>query len=440
MKTKLFVILSFFVVFIIPFFSFSSLSKYQFENLFLVAKLELDNTPPEIKLISFSNTNSQYPKYANKTHTITTRIQIIEDYISQINLDSNHINVKVNNEIVSVDFKNISCISESEHIYDIVFTNVPGDGNLSITFLEGTAIDTSMQNNVEKTFYSNILIDNTAPVTIFSEELVADNYSKGTITVNEGVQPVNGWDISSDNMILSRNFSNPIEYELPIKDFAQNPASALVSIKKASNIILEYSAYDAGTNDTYVVTAGNIAGEQVITSGSICKTEALFIKTAGNIDSSSLKGRAFLYTYHGEGSSNNCKLTEYRYYYGYNPQNSWRTVNKDYRSYITLTGPAFTEFGGTGVNYSFKNTPNPIPEEIAKQYLFGLSGIALSLDDYSEYSIVYQIYVLGVGWLPCKYNGEETMYSFDKPFSAIRINIVPNSQRQYLIDYWNADN
>ena len=134
MKTKLFIILSFFVVFIIPFFSFSSLSKYQFENSFLVAKLELDNTPPEIKLISFSNTNSQYPKYANKTHTITTRIQIIEDYISQINLDSNHINVKVNNEIVSVNLKSISCISESEHIYDIVFTNVPGDGNLSITF------------------------------------------------------------------------------------------------------------------------------------------------------------------------------------------------------------------------------------------------------------------------------------------------------------------
>ena len=79
MKTKLFIILSFFVVFIIPFFSFFSLSKYQFENSFPVAKLELDNTPPEIKLISYSNTNTQYPKYANKTHTITTRIQIIEE-------------------------------------------------------------------------------------------------------------------------------------------------------------------------------------------------------------------------------------------------------------------------------------------------------------------------------------------------------------------------
>ena len=334
MKTKLFIILSFFVVFIIPFFSFFSLSKYQFENSFPVAKLELDNTPPEIKLISYSNTNTQYPKYANKTHTITTRIQIIEDHISQINLDSNHIDVKVNNKLVSVSFKKITCISESEHIYDIVFTNVPGDGKLSISFLRGTVVDTSMQNNIKKTFYLDILIDNTAPVTIFSEELISDNYSRGTIKVNEGIQPVNGWDISSNNMILSRTFSNPIEYKLPIKDFAQNPASPLVSIKKASNIILEYGAYDAGTNNTYLVTSGSIAGEQVINSDSICKTEALFIRTSGSLNLSSLKGRAFLYTYYGEGSSGTCKFTELRYNYGYNPLSSWRTVNKENLAYM----------------------------------------------------------------------------------------------------------
>ena len=434
---KLFIIFS--LALILPFFSFSSLAKYQFENSFLVAKLQLDNTPPKIKLISYSNTNNPYPKYANKTHTITARIQIIEDNISEINLDDEHIDIKVNNQIVDAKLKEVSCISEKEHIYDIKITNIYGDGKLSISFLRNTAIDTSLQTNISTTFSLDIMIDNTAPVTIFSENLIEDNFSKATIKVNEGIQPVNGWELSSDNMTLSRNFANPIEYELPVKDFAQNSGSAFVSIKKASNIIIEYSAYDAGTNDTYVVSAGEIAGEQVINSNSICKTEALFIRTSGDINPSALKGRAFLYTYYGEGSSNSCKLTEYRYYYGYNPQNGWRTVNKDYYSYISLTGAGFTEFGGTGVNYS-SSSPDRIPPEIAKKYPFGLSGIALSLDDYSEYSVVYQIYVLGVGWLPCKYNGQETMYRYDKPMSAIRINIVPNSQRQYLIDYWNSSN
>lgn len=436
MKTKLFII-SFFIIFVISFFSFSSSAKYQFDNSFLVAKLQLDNTPPEIKLLSYNNTNSQYPKYANKTHTITVRVQIVEDYISEINLNSNYINVKVNNQLVPVNFKNIICISENEHIYDIVFTNVPSDGKLSISFLKGTAIDTSMQSNIKKTFYLDILIDNTAPVTIFSEELQEDNYSKATITVNEGIQPVNGWNISSNNMILTHKFSNPIKYELPIKDFAQNTASVLVSIKKASNIILEYATYDAGTNNYDIVKSGEISGSKVINSNSICKTEALFIRTSGNIDSSSLKGRAFLYTYYGEGSSGNCKSTELRYNYGYNPLSSWRIINKENLAGIS-SGKYFTEFGGTGVNYSSKTGANPIPEEVAKQYLYGLSSIALSLNDYSEYSIVYQIYIKGIGWLPAKYNGQESMYSFDKPMSAIRINIVPNSERQYLIDYWNA--
>ena len=80
-----------------------------------------------------------------------------------------------------------------------------------------------------------------------------------------------------------------------------------------------------------------------------------------------------------------------------------------------------------------------MPEEIKKQYLYGLSSVAFSLADYSQYSIVYQIYVKDVGWLPVKYNGKETMYRFDKPFSAIRMNLVPNNHKQYLVDYWNSN-
>ena len=439
MKSKLFIIiLSFFIAFLIPSFSFFSFGKYQLESSFLVAQLRINNTPSEIKVLNRSNTNSQYPHYANKTHTITVRIQIIEDFISEINLDSNHIDVKVNGASVSVNFKYITCISESEHIYDIAFTDIPNDGDLSISFLKGTVVDKFMQNSVKMTFYLDILIDNTAPVASFSEELLDDNCSKATVTVNESVQSMNGWDISSNKKTLTRNFSNPIEYELPIKDFAQNSASVLISIKKASNIILEYGAYDAGTNDTYIVSSGNIAGEQLINSSNIFKTEALFIRSSGNLSLSSLKGRAFLYTYYGEGSSGICKSTELSYNYGYNPLSSWRTVNKENLTY--LSGKIFTEFGGTGVNYSSSNSYDTIPEEIAKQYLYGLSGIALSLDNYSDYSIVYQIYVKGIGWLPAKYNGQESMYSYNKPMSAIRINIVPNSERQYLINYWNSGN
>lgn len=81
----------------------------------------------------------------------------------------------------------------------------------------------------------------------------------------------------------------------------------------------------------------------------------------------------------------------------------------------------------------------PIPSEIASKYLYGISGINFSLKDYSTYSVVYQIYINDIGWLPCESDGKELMYKYDKPFSAFRMNIVPKSDKQYLIDYWNLD-
>ena len=438
MKIKLFIFTCLFISILLPFFSFNSFSKYLFDDTFLVAKVQIDNSPPEIELISFSNSNTPYPGYANSTHTITAKVRVIEEHIKEVNFDYSHIKIKVGNKFVSAKFKKISYTSPNskERIYEIVFTNVPNDGNLSLCFLENSVIDEASQSNIPKTFNSNILIDNTAPVATFSEQALDNGYSKGIVNINEGIQPVNGWDISSNNMSLSRKFSNPIEYELPIKDFAQNPSSTLVSIKNATNIVFEYGVFDGGNNDMHIVNSGEISGKSLISSNSIYKAEALFVRSSGNINSSFITGKAFLYTYSGEGSGGVCKYSELKYNYGYNPQSGSRVINKE--NWTNLFGKVYTEFGGTGINH-FDSAGNILPEGIAKQYLYGLSGVSLSLANYSQYSIIYQIYVKDIGWLPVKYNGQETMCSFDKPFCAIRINLVPNSQRQYLIDYWNKD-
>ena len=78
MKLKHFILICFFLSILLPFLFFTSLSKYQFEYNFLVAKLKIDNSPPKIELISFNNSNSNYPNYANKTHKITAKVKIIE--------------------------------------------------------------------------------------------------------------------------------------------------------------------------------------------------------------------------------------------------------------------------------------------------------------------------------------------------------------------------
>ena len=61
------------------------------------------------------------------------------------------------------------------------------------------------------------------------------------------------------------------------------------------------------------------------------------------------------------------------------------------------------------------------------------------MKDYSEYSIVYQIWVDGVGWQKAVSDGEETTYSHDKPIGAYRMSLIPKTEKQYLITSWNKD-
>ena len=43
------------------------------------------------------------------------------------------------------------------------------------------------------------------------------------------------------------------------------------------------------------------------------------------------------------------------------------------------------------------------------------------------------------GWLKPAKNGELTSYSLTKPFSAIRVALVPNSEVNSLMNTWNRD-
>ena len=102
----------------------------------------------------------------------------------------------------------------------------------------------------------------------------------------------------------------------------------------------------------------------------------------------------------------------------------------------------FTQFGGIGLNFPNKNDTsgkNPIPSEIANQNLYGISSISFKLTDSSIFSIVYQTYIKNQGWQKVCSDGEESILNFNKPISGIRMNIVPKTDKQYLIDFWNED-
>lgn len=441
-KFRLFITI-FFILFFLPFISNISFAKYIFDDISVVANINIDILEPDIQFINSTNTNKGYEKYANKTHTLSFTFKITEKNLMINNINTRTVKFKIDNQLVYPKILDLQLISDNQidKTYRITITNVEGNGKLNIYFPKGILIDTSTQVNSAKTFDTGIIIDNIAPEFTFSENLIQDKKSNAIINSNENLRPLSGWNLNNSSNSLNKVFTSPIYYPLNITDYAENSSEVFVSIEKATNILIKYCNYNSYP-DTSFQTGGKISGKQAIIDNSLKKTEALMVTTEGNIDKSFLKSRVFDYNYWGEGSKINCSFSEIPFYYGYNPGNSlWCDMNSN-KQLIYFFGTLCLELGGIGQNQAgnvAQNVIKPIPENIAKQYLFGLSSVNFSLTSYDDYSIVYQIYVSKVGWLTPKSDGNESKYSYDKPFSAFRMVLAPKSEKQRLISYWNRD-
>lgn len=439
MNKKLFIILLFFLLLIlVPFFYQTSFSKYTFDYSLNAAKILIDKKP-EIHVLSVSNTNEGYETYANKTHQITLAIKIIEKNIMINHFNRDYIQILVGEQSVSpiIDIQQISK-HDDELLYSLSISNLTGNGKLSITFPEGIIQDNRGQKNSFLKFNTNIIIDNISPQTSGEEISVENNQSQYLIHSNEPIRPIDDWEMPSTTS-LSKVFSSPIYYPIPIIDYAGNITQTFIDIKKARNIMLYYANYNGYTISKFD-SNGEISGKQAIIDATNYKSEMLVTYLDGNIDKNALQVRAFDYTYWGENTTALCDYSEIKYQYGYSPSaSSWYDMSSN--NVVRFLGKLSLQLGGQGHNAtgnSCMGIHKPIPQEIASQNLYGLSGIAFKLKDFDTYSIIYQIYVPNVGWLKAASDGEETTYSHDKPFSAIRINIVPSSEKQYILKYWNT--
>ncbi len=412
----------------------TAFAKYVIEDIRTVAKLDIDRCKPKITLTDIISSNSDYPTYANKNHTISGHIKLTEKNIVRNDLSLDNIQILVVDKIIEPNFKTFSLVSDNgtDKIYEFSFDNTLTDGSLTIFIPSGIVEDKSGQINDETILSTNIYIDNTPPVANFQEISSSDNKSKAEISVNEAIRPLSGWDISSDSKILTKEFNNYISYQLPIIDLAQNSSDVLVDIKNATNIVLQYGSSDDYSRQT-LVSSGSVSSPNTISSNSLCKTEAIFMKLDGNISPSSLQARCYVYTHWGNGVSRPCNYSELMYSHGYSPWIDYNTGNN-----TMYKGNIFTQLGGCGVNSSGNiNSPYYIPPDIASKYLYGISGLQFKLQNSPDLSVVYQIYIKGKSWLKAVSDGEEAFYDHTMPISAFRMNIVPKSEKQRLIDYWN---
>lgn len=407
--------------------------------------MNIDRTKPKIELIEIQNTNTNYPKYANKTHTISFKIKVTEKKIKENNfvkdffgfkLDENNINIAEDN----FSIKEIESTNEGK-IYKIDIKGISGNGKLSMQIKEGVIIDNGGLKSESQNIDTGITIDNTAPVGKFKEVKIQDGKVNGEITLSENIRKIDGWSFKDNNLKITKEFTNNISYQLPITDYAGNTSNVDINITQATYINIVYASHNSCIGWSFGYGNYDVAGKDAIKVNPVYRTEALAFNISGNVDKDFAQANTYIYTYWGEGSKGKCTTSGLIYNYGYNPgKNAFKSMNSN--DLITINSKKYFQFGGSGINGYLNtdaNSQNPIPGEVANKYKYGISGITMKLKDYSQYSIIYQILVNGAGWVKTASDGSECTYNHNTPMSAFRIALVPKTEKQYVINQWNKD-
>lgn len=418
-------------------------AKYIIQNEFCIANLNIDRTKPYIELININNTNTGYEKYANNTHVITINVKIVEKNIENLYFDKEHVKIKVGDNYIDNEKMMLAKIKEEEgnQIYEIKLKNIEGNGNLKVELLEGLVIDKSKLTNDSKEIDTQIIIDNNAPKGVFSENKISDGKVKGIMNLSENIRNIEGWDFTGDKLKIEKEFTNNISYELPIVDYAGNKSIININITKATYINIIYASHNSEVGWSFGYGAYDIAGKNAVKINPIYKTEALAFNISGNVEDDFVQARAYIHTYWGEYTYGRCTSSKLLYKYGYNPAGG-RYKSMKSTDLVTIQDKKYFQLGGSGMNGNLvedANGKNPIPTNVAAEYRYGISGIEFKLKEYSQFSIIYQIFIDKVGWIKACADGEECMYSKISPMSAFRIALVPKSEKQYVLDTWNKD-
>lgn len=400
----------------------------------------IDKVSPIITVSAITNSNTSYPAYANNSKEINLTVKLTDNVaIKTIDVSKITINVGSSAANLTKNWKKTSS-SSKEIVYNLKLTNIQGNGLLKVIFEKGFVVDTATNNNAKTECDTKITIDNIKPVVTYSQQNITNGKIKVILSGNEKLQKLNGWNISTDSKQLNKEFVSNVSYEMNVLDLAGNISSVTINVTGATFINLTYASHNSYIGWTYGYGNYDIAGKKSVLTESKYKTEALAFNVSGNVSNDFVRARAYVYS-HWTNSKAKCTNSGMIYNYGYNPSaSSWKTMASS--DLVTISGKKYFQFGGGGIN-STSNTDingnNPIPPENEKTIKYGISGITLSLKSYTEYSIVYQIYIGDIGWIKAASNGEETTYAKNKPMSAFRVAIIPTSEKDKLLTTWNKD-
>ncbi len=441
------VVIFLFIMFIVIATNSNVQAKYVIEYNNKIADIKIDTVEPTIVMRNVTNSNTSYPKYANKTHTITLVIHVKEKNVKENKFNEKNVKILIGEkECIPQLYKIEESFNTGKIIsYKVTLSGITEEGKLKVKVPKGTIIDISNNENQETIMDTGIEIDNTPPVVSFTQKNSENGKVIANIHANEKLRPIKAWNISTaDYATLTKEFKNNVTYPIPIVDYAQNTTTTEVNINKATNIIFKYGALGGDTTKlrNWEIGQGNneIVGQKMIKENPIYKTEMTMLQAQGDIEKDFIQMQNYMHTYWGAGSKAISDTYETTYIHGYNPgKDKYSSLTNGTLAYINQKLSLI--LGGDGINRVDNKGINnaKIPLKIAKKYMFGVSGISLKVKDNSYYTILYQVYNVETGWQKVCENGEEALYKHDKPISAFRASLIPDTEKQYLINYWNKD-
>lgn len=438
MKLKKAIIL---ILILIMTISISSISyaKYVFEYTKKAVEISIDRTSPiatiNSEIIEITNTNTGYENYASKKHEITIKVKIEFDDGIINKLTDFEILVGENEGCYTKETK-IFESGENYIIYEIKLTNITENGQLILKIPQGSFEDSVGNKMSEKTLDTGIKIDNIPPKLEFSQENLEDGKVLAKITSNEEIRKIDGWDIDESQTLISKEFESDIKYKKMVKDFAGNSSTADIDVKNATYLGFEFIGYISDTG--WVEPENNVIG--IISTENAYKIESLAFRTGDKIDKDYLRMSAYITTYWGKGYNAKDPITGTIYTHGYNPTAGYKTMQNS--ELVTINSKQFVQVGGQGMNCYGRTDidgNNPIPLDIATQYLYGIVSTRLALKDNTKNTIIYQLYFANQGWIETAKNGEELNLSFKNSIQGIRIAIIPTSEIKDVKQLWDQN-
>ena len=419
-------------------------AKYFFEYKYSIGNINIDRRPPKANV----NYSTIEPTGKNVTVTIEVDEDIQEVEGWSLSQDKRHLTKEYEeNQSEIVEVKDLAGNTKN---VEVNVKNIDKEK----PYIELIKINNSNSN--KKANYNHELIFR---IKIIEKNIIENNLNAKNVDVkieNNITSPknlkVNKISQEEDGIIYDIVISGIYEngkLSIVIKDSIIMDIGNLYNDKKVieSQITLDnsvsftYASHNSKYGWSFGYGNGDIAGLKAIKDNAKYKTEALAFNVSGGMGSDFIKSRAYIYTHWGTSGKGKCSDSGMIYLNGYNPSS---TKYKSMKStdLVDIEGKKYFQFGGKGINKKNStdiNGKNPIPEDVAITYPYGICGILFELKDYSYYSIVYQIYIEGVGWLTPKSDGEECIYSKKKPMSAIRISVIPKTQKSSLITKWKKD-